>query len=143
MRAIWMYIGTGQNTRMSYFLPLSNQGADILPDVIMEDAFNQVTDEIEEVADNVEEVTDYVEEVNHRGDIPTMEDREIRIAEANRKLDVVLQKMKSIYINRIPNDINGYEKALDTMEKHIDRIPVTNDAALQRAACTFGQHETL
>ena len=47
--------------------------------------------------------------------------------------------MSELYKNRIPNDPEGYEKALNVFEKHIDRLPKSNDAILQKAACTFAQ----
>ena len=34
---------------------------------------------------------------------------------------------------------DGYERALKTFEKHLDRLPKTNDAILQKAAYPFTQ----
>ena len=47
------------------------------------------------------------------------------------------EKLKELYTNRIKED--GYERALKTFEKHLDRIIKTNDAILQKAAYTFAQ----
>ena len=44
------------------------------------------------------------------------------------------EKLKELYTNRIKEDLDGYERALNTFEKHLDRIPKTNDAILQKAA---------
>ena len=55
------------------------------------------------------------------------------------KLESILSKMRELYENRIPNDPEGYEKALNVFEKHIERLPKSNDAILQKAACTFVQ----
>ena len=49
------------------------------------------------------------------------------------------EKLKELYTNRIKEDPDGYERALKTFEKHLDRIPKTNDAILQKAAYTFTQ----
>ena len=49
------------------------------------------------------------------------------------------KKLKELYTNRIKEDPDGYERALKTFEKHLDRIPKTNDAILQKAAHTFAQ----
>ena len=49
------------------------------------------------------------------------------------------EKLKEVYTNRIKEDPDGYERALKTFEKHLDRIPKTNDAILQKAAYTFTQ----
>ena len=54
-------------------------------------------------------------------------------------LESVLEKLKELYTNRIREDPDGYERALKTFEKHLDRIPKTNDAILQKAAHTFAQ----
>ena len=49
------------------------------------------------------------------------------------------EKLKELYTDRIKEDPDGYERALKTFEKHLDRIPKTNDAILQKAAYTFTQ----
>ena len=38
------------------------------------------------------------------------------------KLESILSKMRELYKNRIPNDPEGYEKALNVFENHIDRL---------------------
>ena len=38
-------------------------------------------------------------------------------------LDSVLEKLKELYTYRIKEDPDGYERALKTFEKHLDRIP--------------------
>ena len=55
------------------------------------------------------------------------------------KLESILSEMRELYKNSIPNDPEGYEKALTVLENHIDRLPKSNDAILQKAACTFAQ----
>ena len=49
------------------------------------------------------------------------------------------EKLKELYTNRIKEGPDGYERALKTFEKHLDRIPKTNDVILQKAAYTFTQ----
>ena len=85
--------------------------------------------------------------VNH-GPIEEMEvDENDKFGENNQekvdanllKLESILSEMRELYKNRIPNDPEGYEKALTVLENHIDRLPKSNDAILQKAACTFAQ----
>ena len=49
------------------------------------------------------------------------------------------EKLNELYTNRIKEGPDGYERALKTFEKHLDRIPKTNDVILQKAAYTFTQ----
>ena len=42
-------------------------------------------------------------------------------------------------MDRIEHDQKGFKKALTTFDKHLDRMPKSNDAVLQKALCTFGQ----
>ena len=70
---------------------------------------------------------------------------ENEIEEQNESGDVKLQldsaflKLKRIFLDRIEHDPKGFKKALTTFDKHLDRIPKSNDAVLQKALCTFGQ----
>ena len=68
-----------------------------------------------------------------------------RLEEQNEAGDVKLQldsaflKLKRIFLDRIEHDQKGFKKALTTFDKHLDRMPKSNDAVLQKALCTFGQ----
>ena len=42
-------------------------------------------------------------------------------------------------MDRIEHDQKGFKKALTTFDKHLDRIPKSNDAVLQKALGTLGQ----
>ena len=70
---------------------------------------------------------------------------EFEIEEQNESGDVKLQldsaflKLKRIFLDRIEHDQKGFKKALTTFDKHLDRMPKSNDAVLQKALCTFGQ----
>ena len=68
-----------------------------------------------------------------------VENRQEKVDANMLKLESILSKMRELYENRIPNDPEGYEKALNVFEKHIERLPKSNDAILQKAACTFAQ----
>ena len=74
-----------------------------------------------------------------------MDISENQIEEQNEAGDVKLQldsaylKLKRIFLDRIEHDQKGFKKALTTFDKHLDRMPKSNDAVLQKALCTFGQ----
>jgi hypothetical protein len=133
MRAMWMHIGTGKQTRMSYFMPLCNPKETL--EELCENNGNNIEDEIEvepDVPDVAEVVNEVIEEFSKAD----------RIVAVEVKLENVMEKVKNMVISRIPHDITGYEKALNVLEKHVGGMPLTNDAAIEKALCTFGQNET-
>ena len=65
-----------------------------------------------------------------------------KIEKAKSKLNSLLQSINEMYSDRIPHDVVGYEKALKTLENHLNRFPTTNDAALQKALHNFGETQT-
>ena len=71
-----------------------------------------------------------------------LQDNSERIKIANEKLDDVLESIRELFKKRIPHDITGYEKALKSIKNHVNRLPMTNDGALQKALHTFGQIES-
>ena len=40
------------------------------------------------------------------------------------------------------HDVEGYEKALKSLESHLKKLPTTKDSALQKALHTFGEQQT-
>ena len=62
---------------------------------------------------------------------------------AKAKLDEILENIRSVYTERMKEDICGYEKALKSFENHVTRMPKTNDAALQKALFCFGESVTM
>ena len=59
--------------------------------------------------------------------------------EVKLQLDTVFLKPQSILLDRIEHDPKGFKKALTTFDKHLDQMPKSNDAVLQKALCAFGQ----
>merc|ERR1712004_495108 len=47
-----------------------------------------------------------------------------------------------MFSRRIPHDVEGYEKALKSLESHLKELPKTKDSALQKALHTFGGQQT-
>ena len=50
--------------------------------------------------------------------------------------------MNNMFAERIPHDVEGYEKALKSLESHLKKLPKTKDSALQKALHTFGEQQT-
>ena len=65
-----------------------------------------------------------------------------RIDNAKGKLATLLQTMNNMFAERIPHDVEGYEKALKSLESHLKKLPTTKDSALQKALHTFGEQQT-
>ena len=66
-----------------------------------------------------------------------MRTENLRMVTAMRKWK--MKNSTELYTDRIKEDPDGYERALKTFEKHLNRIPKTNDAILKKAAYTFTQ----
>ena len=81
--------------------------------------------------DEVEEDYDMAEESN-----------EEKAEELKDKLKNTLALLEGKIAQRIDKDIRGYEKALKIFEKHVERLPVTTDSALQNSLCKFGETST-
>ena len=135
MRSIWMELGIGKRTPADYFLPLSDPNEPtVSEDVDGEEVEESVV--IDEVNVDVDEERDGNREVMNE------QDQTERIEAAKLKLNNTLQRINELYLERIPHDIGGYEKALKSLENHLSRFPKTNDAALQKALHNFGETQT-
>ena len=74
--------------------------------------------------------------------VEVAENYEERIGNANGKLAALLETMNNMFSERIPHDVEGYEKALKSLESHLKKLPKTKDSALQKALHTFGEQQT-
>ena len=81
---------------------------------------------------------DITENHEHIGD----EDESNKIEDTEKQFHDVMEKIKALYFDRIKHDATGYAKAFKTLEMHIDRMPKTNDSALQDAVFKFGENST-
>ena len=133
MRAIWMEIGTGKQTPISYFQPLSDPNGRPCENSRLD--LNRKL-ELEESTEAFENTSDMSLGVIEE---PTAE----RVDRAKAKLDEILENIRSVYTERMKEDICGYEKALKSFENHVTRMPKTNDAALQKALFCFGESVTM
>ena len=138
MRSIWMELGTGRKTPPEYFLPLSD------PDEPSNENVERLSAEnIARASDRDLEAENQMEIDQNResGDVIEQDPFE-RIDKAKSKLDSLLRSINEMYSERIPHDVDGYEKAIRTLENHLNRFPSTNDSALQKALHNFGETQT-
>ena len=88
-----------------------------------------------------DEYADIEEETNEE-ETNGEETNQARKYMVNAKLANIFERIKKTISDRISHDFKGYEKAAKMLEKHVDNLPKSNDAALQKAFCTFGETVT-
>ena len=154
MRQVYMYLGTGTKMDIDWFLPLQADHTPAAGMVVMEAGTNtgledhtnnyceiveptEVSLELRE--DNVEPRDDNVEPRENN-----VEPREDNVAprEIKNKLQRILSKLGDKLSARIDHDPSGYSKALDILEKTVDKLPAKGDSALQKSLCSFGKSVT-
>ena len=69
--------------------------------------------------------------------VEVAENYEERIDNAKGKLAALLETMNNMFSERIPHDVEGYEKALKSLESHLKKLPKTKDSALQKSSTYF------
>jgi DNA repair exonuclease SbcCD ATPase subunit len=128
-------VGHRQKTSIDYFLPLLN------PDQTSEE--RTFEEDIKMRADDVNEgFKDEERGQLRKSRVEVAENYEERIDNAKGKLATLLQTMNNMFAERIPHDVEGYEKALKSLESHLKKLPKTKDSALQKALHTFGEQQT-
>ena len=125
-----MELGTGKKMSIAYFLPLSN------PDQTSEE--RTFEEDIKMRADDVNEGFEDEERGQLRKSrVEVAENYEERIDNAKGKLAALLETMNNMFSERIPHDVEGYEKALKSLESHLKKLPKTKDSALQKSSTYF------
>ena len=128
-------VGHRQKTSIDYFLPLSN------PDQTSEE--RTFEEDIEMRADDVNEgFKDEERGQLRKSRVEVAENYEEIIDNAKGMLAALLETMNNMFSERIPHDVEGYEKALKSLESHLKKLPKTKDSALQKALHTFGEQQT-
>ena len=130
MRRIWMFIGTGKEVGLEWFLPLQADGKHVNDTLAASDQPPQ-----HRVAPDV------VEQAQEFQPKPAV--IEVETDDVKNRLERVLSKLQAKIEPRIGGDPAGYMKALDYLEKNIDRLPCTVDAALQKSLTEFGKSVNL
>ena len=141
MRALWMELGTGKKTNLDYFQPLSDPH---IPNCIGDSISTEEgeAEDVELAEDQTLDEMNIDNEIEDGNENEILQDNSERIKIANEKLDDVLESIRELFKKRIPHNISGYEKALKSIKNHVNRLPMTNDGALQKALHTFGQIES-
>ena len=130
-----------KKTNPDYFQPLSDPH---IPNCIG-DSISIEEGEAEDVELAEDQTLDEMNidnEIEDGNENKILQDNSERIKIANEKLDDVLESIRELFKKRIPHDISGYEKAMKSIKNHVNRPPMTNDGALQKALHTFGQIES-
>ena len=129
MRKVLMYLGTGKNLSLDWFLPLQaettadvSEGGDHVPDSV-----NITTSEAAALA---------TPEVNTVG---VDDERSITPSDVKAKLINTLTQLQAKLVARLDNDVAGYDKAVETFAKTVNKLPATTDSSLQKALHTFGK----
>ena len=123
-------VGHRQKTSIDYLLPLSN------PDQTSEE--RTFEEDIKMRADDVNEGFEDEERGQLRKSrVEVAENYEERIDNATGKLAALLETMNNMFSERIPHDVEGYEKALKSLESHLKKLPKTKDSALQKSSAYF------
>ena len=131
MRQTYMYIGTGRTMPLDWFLPVQAESdSSINPEVpnIQQAEVQPALNQEEEMEINVG--TETTAEAENQAEIVKM------------KLLKVLDKLGSKFMARIDHDPAGYAKAVDKLDKTVDRLPAKGDSALQKSLCEFGKTVT-
>ena len=126
---IFMYIGTGKEVPLEWFLPLQANNND-LNDSPVSDLPSQ-----HRVAPDVVRQAQEIQ--------PEPLEIGVETEDVQTRLERVLSKLQAKIEPRIGGDPVGYMKALDYFEKNIDRLPCSVDAALQKSLTEFGKSVNL
>ena len=126
MRQKYMFLATGQDTPLDWFLPLQDSAAHDI---------GQVSAGVE-VAEDLD-ITENVNQTQYFADVSENDDEDVR-AKLKRALDKLAEKIN----NRIDYDLSGYNKAVAIFEKTVDKLPCSVDSALQKSLCSFGKSIT-
>ena len=141
MRQVLMYLGTGRNMSVDWFLPLQAVRAVCADSVTgvgtAEDAVAGVGAvggvALHGLGTSVNENSQ-----EHNNNIVL----EVDPAAVQTKLDDVLNQLRSKLEARICEDPTGYEKAVQAFQKSVQRLPSTSDSALQKCLHSFGKSVT-
>lgn len=130
MRQTYMFIGTGRMLPLDWFLPVQ---AEIVPHND-EDLSQQVQGHAQCNIEPVAEMNRITTEE------PVLAED---ISEAVKSdFQKVWEKLGSKILTRIQHDPAGYAKAVERLDKTVERLPARGDAVLQKSLCEFGKSAT-
>ena len=134
VRQSFMYVATGKRMGIDWFLPLTEETSmENQPDPILHTTpDNSGPPDID---------SETMGEDNVEIERNTSENNDLRII-TKENLEKTLKKLENKIKQRIDSDPVGYNKAVDILNKTVDSLPATVDAALQKCLCSFGKTVT-
>ena len=148
MRQTYMFIGTGNMLPLDWFLPAQAEISHTDEDLIQQ-VQGQTYDNTESAAEMIEitEAPVIAEEISERPVIAEDISETPVIAEdiseaVKNNFQQVWEKLGSKILTRIQQDPAGYAKAVEKLDKTVNRLPAKGDAALQKSLFEFGKSAT-
>ena len=138
MRQTYMFIGTGSMLPLNWFLPVQ-EGISHTDEDPIQQVQGQTYDNTESAAEMIEitEAPVIAEEIS---ETPVIAED---ISEAvKNNFQQVWEKLGSKILTRIQQDPAGYAKAVEKLDKTVNRLPAKGDAALQKSLFEFGKSAT-
>ena len=126
MRQLYMYLGTGKHTPLSWFLP--KQAICLENDLVGTVDYGLVAP-----LDHGD-----LEDTVQVGSVPVGNNL-IDPQAVKDKLEKTLKLLSDKFMSRIDSDPAGYAKAVDTFEKTVGKLPNKSDSALQKSLCSFAK----
>ena len=148
MRQTYMFIGTGSMLPLNWFLPVQ-EGISHTDEDLIQQVQGQTYDNTESAAEMIEitEAPVIAEEISERPVIAEDISETPVIAEdiseaVKNNFQQVWEKLGSKILTRIQQDPAGYAKAVEKLDKTVNRLPAKGDAALQKSLFEFGKSAT-
>ena len=148
MRQTYMFIGTGNMLPLDWFLPVQAEISHTDEDLIQQ-VQGQTYDNTESAAEMIEitEAPVIAEEISETPVIAEDISETPVIAEdiseaVKNNFQQVWEKLGSKILTRIQQDPAGYAKAVEKLDKTVNRLPAKGDAALQKSLFEFGKSAT-
>ena len=148
MRQTYMFIGTGNMLPLDWFLPaqaeISHTDEDLIQQVQGRTHHNTESaaemNEIIETPVIAEDISDTPVVAKDISETPVVAED---ISEAvKNNFQKVWEKLGSKILARIQQDPAGYAKAVEKLDKTVNKLPAKGDAALQKSLFEFGKSAT-
>ena len=133
MRQLYMYLGTGKHTPLSWFLPKQA--------ICLENDLGGTLDYGGSAGLVAPVEHGDLEDTVQVGSVPVGNDL-IDPQAVKDKLEKTLKLLSDKFMSRIDSDPAGYAKAVDTFEKTVGKLPNKSDSALQKSLCSFAKSVT-
>ena len=158
MRQLFMYLGTGKKVSIDWFLPLQEEST-LTPSLGSQDHGSQNLgnqNQDSQTLDSQYPGTQNPSSQNPGSQNPGSQNQDSQNQDSQNltsqnpvQSDNLKEKLQSILIklgekisSRIDHDPTGYTKAVNILEKTVDRLPLRVDSALQKSLCDFGKSVT-